>query len=126
MVSANEVSVSNHINQMQSFFVYILLCADNSYYTGHTDNIETRITEHESLHFETYTSTRLPIKLVYLQDFQNRDEAINAEQQIKRWSRKKKEALINQNWGLLKILAKKNFKKNGSIHASGVTHHERK
>jgi len=91
------------------FYVYILECKDKSYYTGHTDNIEKRICEHESGMMGGYTS-RLPIKLVYLAEFESRDEAINAERQIKNWGHRKKQALIVQNWQELSRLSHKKFK----------------
>jgi len=56
-----------------------------------------------------YTSKRLPIEVVYVQIIASRDEAIIAEHQIKKWTRKKKEALINENWDNLTLLAKKKF-----------------
>ena len=73
--------------------MYILRCADNSYYTGHTDNLDERIAKHQSGEIEGYTSTRLPVTLVFSEDFPTREEALACEQQIKGWSRKKKEAL---------------------------------
>lgn len=90
------------------FFVYILECKDKSYYVGHTDTIEQRLAEHaEGL--SNYTSTRLPVKIVYLERFQTRDEAFVVEQRIKGWSRKKKEALIQNDFDLLVMLS--NLKK---------------
>ena len=94
---------------MKPFYVYILQCADKSYYVGHTDDIEKRIAEHNSQIYPCYTSTRLPIELVFLQDFQTRGEALECERQVKKWSRKKKEALIEQKWDLLQLSAKKNL-----------------
>lgn len=73
-----------------AFWVYILRCSDGSYYTGHTDNLEKRISEHQSGRIHAYTSTRLPVELVFEQDSRTREEALAAEQQIKGWSRKKK------------------------------------
>ena len=90
---------------MKPFFMYILKCNDNSYYIGQTDDIDKRISEHMQGAVSGYTKTRLPVKVVYVQDFMTRDEAINAEQQIKRWTRKKKEALINKDWETLKKLS---------------------
>jgi putative endonuclease len=81
-----------------SFWVYILRCADNSYYTGHTDNLEKRIAEHKTGEFEGYTSTRLPVKLVFAEQFPTREEALSSDQQIKGWSRNKKEALMQGDW----------------------------
>lgn len=86
---------------MNNFFVYILKCNDGSYYTGHTDNLELRIAAHNDKSFEGYTAARMPISLVYAQTFATRDEAFNAERQIKGWSCKKKEALIKENWNEL-------------------------
>ena len=91
---------------MKQFFVYILLCADNSYYTGITNDIERRLTEHEGgSHFDSYTAKRLPIKLVYEKSFKTALEAITFEKQVKSWSRKKKEALIEGHIDKLKELS---------------------
>ena len=92
---------------MKSFFMYMLQCSDGSYYIGHTDDIDRRIIAHMQGQVSGYTKTRIPVKLVYVQDFMTRDEAINAEQQIKGWSRKKKEALIRDDWEEIKKLSKK-------------------
>lgn len=88
------------------FWVYILRCADGSYYTGHTDNLEGRLAEHQAGAFDGYTSTRLPITLVFSQDFSTREEALASEQQIKGWSRKKKEAMMRGDWAEVSRLAK--------------------
>ena len=95
---------------MKEFFLYILKCNDGSYYTGHTDEIEKRITEHILGSTLSYTSTRLPIELVFIQDFNSRAEAIDMERRIKKWFRKKKEALIEGNWKKISVLAKKNLR----------------
>ena len=95
---------------MNDFFVYILKCSDNSYYVGHTDNIEKRISEHQCNEYTCYTSKRLPIEVVFVQPFATRDEAFIVERQLKKWSRQKKEALINDNWTQVSLLAKKQFK----------------
>ena len=80
-----------------SFYVYILKCADGSYYTGHTDNLELRINQHKQAYFvNCYTAKRLPVELMFQQDFPTRYEALSAEQKIKGWSRKKKETLFQQ------------------------------
>jgi putative endonuclease len=81
-----------------SFWVYILRCADKSYYTGHTDNLEKRISEHQAGEGNGYTSTRLPVALVFSQEFTDRDQALVCELQIKGWSRRKKEALMRGDW----------------------------
>jgi len=87
------------------FWVYILRCSDGSYYTGHTDNLEKRISEHQAGKIPAYTSTRLPVELVFKQDFPTREEALAVEQQIKGWNRKKKEAMIRGDWKEVQRLA---------------------
>jgi predicted GIY-YIG superfamily endonuclease len=87
---------------MLSFHVYILKCNDGSYYTGHTDDIEKRISEHHLGSIDTcYTKGRLPIEVVFTEAFGTRAEALDMERRIKGWSRKKKEALIKGDWNLL-------------------------
>jgi putative endonuclease len=94
---------------MKTYWVYILLCSDSSYYTGSTSNLEKRLSEHQNGLIEGYTKNRRPVELVFYEYYQDVNEALVAERQIKGWNRKKKEALINQDFELLKILAKKNF-----------------
>ena len=94
---------------MNNFYIYILKCNDDSYYVGHTDDIDKRIAEHESNAYDCYTSMRLPIKVMYVQTFATRAEALEMERLVKKWSRKKKEALIENNWSKLTSLAKKKF-----------------
>jgi len=90
-----------------AFWVYILRCADASYYTGHTDNLEKRIHEHHAGTITScYTFKRRPLQLVYSQGFQTREEALASEQQIKGWSRKKKEAMMRGDWAEVSRLAK--------------------
>ena len=93
-----------------SFWVYILRCSDDSYYTGHTDNLEKRIGIHKSGEITGYTLSRLPIKLVFSEEFSSREEALASERRIKGWSRKKKEALIKGNWEEISKLAKKKLR----------------
>lgn len=88
-----------------SFWAYILRCSDNSYYTGHTDNLEKRLGEHQAGSYCGYTSTRLPVKLAWTQEFATREEALSAELQIKGWSRKKKEAMMRGDWKGVQRLA---------------------
>ena len=94
-----------------AFFIYILQCADGSYYAGHTDNLENRIGEHQAGTYPGYTSNRLPVKLAWSQECASRAEALAAELQIKAWSRKKKEAMMQGDWGQVALLAKKDFEK---------------
>ena len=90
-----------------SFGVYILRCADSSYYTGHTDNLEERIAKHQTGEIEGYTSTRLPVKLLFSEEFPTREEALACEQQIKGWRRKKKEAMMRGDWAEVSRLARR-------------------
>ena len=83
------------------FFTYILRCADNSYYTGHTDDLHRRIDQHQSGVVRGYTYERRPIELIWSDAFETRAEALEAEARIKGWSRTKKEALIAGNWAKL-------------------------
>ena len=94
-----------------TFWVYILRCADGSYYTGHTDNLEKRMGEHQTGACGGYTVERLPVELAWSQECAAREEALAAEFQIKGWSRKKKEAMTQGDWGKVSQLAKKDFTK---------------
>ncbi len=87
------------------FWVYILRCSDDSYYTGHTDGLESRIAQHKLGEISSYTSGRLPVSLVYAQEFPTREEALGAEMQVKGWSRAKKEALMRGDWEGLSALS---------------------
>jgi predicted GIY-YIG superfamily endonuclease len=88
------------------FWVYILRCSDNSYYTGHTDNLELRVASHQTGEINGYTSTRLPVELIFSQPMVTREEALIAERQIKGWSRAKKEAMVAGDWVKVSMLSK--------------------
>ena len=100
---------------MKNYFVYILKCSDKSYYTGVTNNLEKRLAEHQSGMIRGYTSTRLPVKLVYSANFNNVNEAIRFEKQVKGWNRKKKEALIRGDFDALIQLSKSKTKNKSVI-----------
>ena len=88
------------------FWLYILKCADRSYYTGHTDSLEVRLAHHESGAISNcYTATRLPVALVYSAAFSSREEALSAKRQVKGWSRRKKEAMMRGDWQMVSSLA---------------------
>jgi predicted GIY-YIG superfamily endonuclease len=91
---------------MTIFHVYILKCKDGSYYTGHTSDLERRFSEHQQGIDKCYTSTRRPVELVYHEPCNTKNLAFHWERKIKGWTRKKKEALINQDWKLLSQLSK--------------------
>ena len=89
-----------------AFFAYILRCNDGSYYTGHTEDLEIRMAQHQTGALGGYTAKRLPVVLLWSQDFPTRDEEFEAERQIKGWSRAKKEALIAGDWSRVTELAR--------------------
>jgi len=91
---------------MSQYFVYILKCADGSYYTGITNDVDRRFEEHQSGYGrKAYTFTRRPLELVFYLDFPDPVQAIDFEKQVKDWTRKKKEAIIRGDWESLKELA---------------------
>ena len=91
------------------FWVYILHCSYGSYYTGHTDNLEKRLNEHNSGEIPTcYSFKRRPLELINTQIFPTRLETLESEIQIKGWSRKKKEAMMRGDWTEVSRLAKSN------------------
>ncbi len=92
-------------------WMYILECADSSYYVGTTRNLERRIAQHSSGLGSRYTSGRLPVKLVYAEEYDRISDAYCREKQVQNWSRAKREALINENYEMLPPLAKKKFRK---------------
>ena len=96
----------------KALYVYILKCADTSYYVGVTNDPEKRLLQHNSgISKNTYTYSRRPCEIVFCELFTDYNLAIEWETKIKKWSRAKKEALINGNFHLLPSLAKKKFKK---------------
>jgi putative endonuclease len=91
-----------------NYYVYILNCADGKYYTRITNNLERRLKEHQQgINKNCYTFTRRPLELMYKINFTNPNEAIKWEKKIKDWSRKKKEALMTENWNDLIEFSKK-------------------
>jgi putative endonuclease len=96
---------------MKYFYVYILKCADNTFYTGLTSDIDRRFHEHlDGKYKESYTYNRRPLSLEFFAEFTTVQQAITVEKQIKSWSQKKKAALINGDYESLPNLAKKKFK----------------
>ncbi len=84
----------------------MLKCSDGRYYTGHTDNLEHRIGQHQCGQGSQFTRNRLPVTLVWSETFGTRIEALEAERIIGGWSRAKKEAMIAGNWSLVSHLAR--------------------
>ena len=87
-------------------YMYILLCADGSYYTGSTIDLNRRIEQHQKGEGANHTKKRLPVTLLYCEEYARIDEAFYREKQVQKWSRKKKEALIEGATDLLPELAK--------------------
>ncbi len=107
---------------MKEYYVYILLCSDGSYYTGVTNDWELRLNQHqEGCDPKAYTHSRRPVKLVYLASFPEIYEAIDWEKRVKRWSRKKKEALIKGEYEKLPELSRRytRYVKNPLCHPEG-------
>lgn len=86
-------------------YVYILKCSDGSYYTGSTIDLEKRISEHQDGKGANHTKKRLPVKLIYVEEYLNIASAFEREKQIQGWSRVKKEALVNAELHLLPDLS---------------------
>ncbi len=89
-----------------NYFVYILKCSDKSYYTGITNDLERRLFEHNSGgSIDSYTHDKRPVELVFYEAFAHVNQAISFEKKVKGWTRKKKEAIIENNWGKLRELS---------------------
>ena len=92
-------------------YMYILECADGSYYTGSTKNLQKRLWEHNNFLGANYTKKKHPSKQVYMEKFARIDEAFYREKQVQGWSHAKKKALIEKQGNELPVLAKKDFSK---------------
>jgi putative endonuclease len=88
------------------FWVYLLRCADGSYYAGHTDNLEGRLWQHQHGIGCEWTKRRRPVKLAWYAEAPTREEALAFERRIKGWTRAKKEALIRGDWAEVGRLAR--------------------
>ncbi|MGB6221836.1 GIY-YIG nuclease family protein [Haloferula sp.] len=88
------------------YFVYILKCSDDTYYVGHTEDLEERLKSHRAEKGSRHTASRLPVELVYCEPLPTRSEAMAREAQLKKWSRAKKEALIGSDHDALRALSR--------------------
>ncbi len=89
-------------------WLYILRCADGSYYAGTTrSTLEERVAKHQTGTFEGYTAERRPVELVYSEYFERIVDAVAMERRVKGWSRAKKEALIMGNFERLRQLSRR-------------------
>lgn len=92
---------------MTRFSVYMLECIDKSIYVGHTDNMQQRLSQHVHAVFSNcHTAKRLPVKLIWQQEFASRDDAFRAERKIKKWTQNKKRALAANQWDIVSLLSK--------------------
>ncbi len=87
-------------------YMYILLCGNGSYYTGSTIDLERRLEQHQAGEGANHTKKHLPVELVYYEEYDRIDKAFNREKQIQGWSRKKKEALIENRAEDLPLLSR--------------------
>ncbi len=95
---------------MKTYTVYILHCSDGYYYVGVTNDIDTRLEQHnEGVDPKAYTHKRRPVKLVFAEHFKDINQAIAFEKQVKGWRREKKEALIRRDWDQLPDLSRGYF-----------------
>lgn len=87
-------------------YVYILKCADDSYYVGSTNDLERRLATHQAGLIEGYTKSRRPVEFIWSAEFPTKHDAFLCERQIKGWTRKKKEALIRGDWDGIREIVK--------------------
>lgn len=76
------------------YYVYMLRCGDNSLYCGYTDNIQKRVSIHQSGKGAKYTRSHLPVELVYFEEYSSKSEAMSRESAIKKLTKEKKESLV--------------------------------
>jgi putative endonuclease len=87
-------------------WMYILKCCDSTYYTGSTTDLSLRLEQHQTGWGANYTSKRLPVELVYFEEYDRIDEAFYREKQVQGWSRAKKSALIESRQSALPALSR--------------------
>lgn len=76
-------------------YTYILICKDGTYYTGWTNNLDKRLKDHNAGKGAKYTKARLPVSLIYYEEFQTKEDAMRREYAIKRMARNEKDSLVN-------------------------------
>lgn len=81
---------------MRMYYVYMLKCADGSLYTGYTNDLQKRVDVHNSGKGAKYTKSRLPVRLVYSEEYQSKSSALKREAEIKKLTRAQKEKLIQK------------------------------
>lgn len=88
-------------------FIYILRCADDSFYVGHTDDLASRERTHNEGHGGKHTRARRPVQMVYAEEHQSLEQALMRERQVKRWTAEKKLALVAGDVRRLRAASKK-------------------
>ena len=103
---------------MKLFYVYIVKCSDGSFYTGVTSNLNRRLYEHNAGYdVNAFTYRRRPVELKWFESFNDPNQAIKVEKQLKGWSRRKKMALIAEDWEKL-VQFSRNYSQYGSSTSS--------
>ncbi|MDY0103985.1 MAG: GIY-YIG nuclease family protein [Lentimicrobium sp.] len=87
-------------------YLYILRCSDERLYIGSTIDLKKRVQEHQAGEGSNFSKKRLPVELIYFEEFERIDQAFHRKKQVQRWSRGKKEALAEGNLEKLRELAK--------------------
>jgi putative endonuclease len=93
-------------------YLYILECADGTFYTGSTQDLQLRVDQHQASMGANYTRKNLPVRLVYCQEYDRIDDAFLREKQVQGWSHAKKKALIESEFNALPKLSR-NYKEFG-------------
>lgn len=75
-------------------YIYMLECKDGTYYTGWTNNLDKRLKDHNDGKGAKYTKARLPVSLIYYEEFQTKEEAMRREYAIKHMTRSEKNKLV--------------------------------
>ncbi len=95
------------MTESQIYHVHILRCIDGSYYVGYTDDLPRRLHMHSTGHGSVWTARRLPVELVHSEAQDDLAKAVAREHQLKRWTRAKKEALVNGERAALRKLSRR-------------------
>jgi len=88
------------------FSLYVLECSDGTLHIGHTDRLEERMRQHDSGYADAYTAKRKPLKLLHVEEFESRYDALAMERKLKGWSKAKKLAYIAGDWHAIRVLSK--------------------
>jgi len=90
-------------------YMYILECSDRTLYVGSTRDLEYRLAQHQAGEGSQYTQSRLPVRLLYFEEFDRVEDAYRREKQVQNWSRSKRLALVHGRLERLPKLSRKHF-----------------